>query len=362
MPSNQQGSLVFFGPSDPRGRTAPSMEWKRSRIDRSNPSSPFAKFVGNERAIKKLQVAAFQALGHPMHLMRDISFAIFGPASAGKTTLARIYAETVQLPFVEVSPKSIQKVDDLFDAIDDVLRFHNIPLIEETPGRYRLPPCVIFIDEVHALTDSVVQGLLKATEFNDAVMATESGKVVNTFNATWMIATTDEGKLFDAFRTRFNPVQLKYLTKPEVAKVIKLANPDLDDATCELVAHYNPRVPRKALEFARLMRMYAGMEVGQSMADIAQQVAEDEGIDRWGMHEVYLKVLKALKGGPVSRKRMATVVGRKDEEVERYIMPFLLTETDDQPALVSVSRRGYQLTAAGEAELRKRELTVVDAA
>jgi Holliday junction resolvasome RuvABC ATP-dependent DNA helicase subunit len=80
------------------------------------------------------------------------------------------------------------------------------------------------------------------------------------------------------------------------------------------------------------------------------------------MHEVYLKVLKALKGGPVSRKRMATVVGRKDEEVERYIMPFLLTETDDQPALVLVSRRGYQLTAAGEAELRKRELTVVDAA
>lgn len=356
MSQNTQGSLVFFGPTDPRGRKAPSMEWKRSRIDRTNPSSPFSKFIGNDRAIKKMQVAAFQALGHPNHLMRDISFAIFGPASAGKTTLARIYAETVGLPFVEVSPKAITQVDDLFKAIDNVLRGHNLPLIEETPNHYRLPPCVIFIDEVHALTDSVVQGLLKATEFNDAVMATESGKVVNTHNATWMIATTDEGKLFDAFRTRFNPVQLKYLTKAEVAKVIKMANPELDDETCGLVAHYNPRVPRKALEFARLMKMYAGMEVGASMADIARQVAADEGIDQWGMHEVYLKVLKALRAGPVSRKRMSVVVGRKDEEVERFIMPFLMTETEDQPALVSVSRRGYQLTEAGEDELRKREV------
>ena len=67
----QQNSLVFFGANDPKGRTAPGMEWKRSRIDRSNPKAPFSKFIGNDKAIKKMQVAAFQALGHPNHMMRD---------------------------------------------------------------------------------------------------------------------------------------------------------------------------------------------------------------------------------------------------------------------------------------------------
>ena len=38
----QQNSLVFFGANDPKGRTAPGMEWKRSRIDRSNPKAPFS--------------------------------------------------------------------------------------------------------------------------------------------------------------------------------------------------------------------------------------------------------------------------------------------------------------------------------
>jgi len=352
----QQNSLVFFGSNDPKGRTAPSIEWKRSRVDRSNNKAPFSKFIGNDKAIKKMQVAAFQALGHPNHMMRDIAFSIFGPASAGKTTLARLYADTVMLPFVEVSPKAVGSVDDLFNIINGVLIQSGIPLIEEEVKRYRLPPCVLFIDEVHALTDSVVQGLLKATEFNDAIMACESGKVLNTFNATWMIATTDEGKLFDAFRTRFNPVQLKYLSKAEVAKIIELAHPDLGVDVCALVAHYNPRVPRKALEFARLMKMYRGMEPDMSWEAIARQVASDEGIDEFGMNEVNLKVLKSLRNGPVARKRMATIAGRKDEEVERFIMPWLMSETDDQSSLVSISRRGYVLTDAGMEELRKRGL------
>lgn len=352
----EQKRYVFFGDKDPKGRPAPTMEWKRSRIDRSNPESPFSRFIGNDRAIKKIQVAAFQALGHPHHLMRDMAFSVFGPASAGKTTLVRIYADTVKLPFVEISPKSLGTVDDLFDKIGVVLAESGIPLEEQGAGRFELPPCVLFIDEVHALADGVVQGLLKATEFNDAVLATESGRVLNTHAATWFIATTDEGKLFDAFRTRFNPVQLKYLTRVEVARIVELAHGDLGPDVCRLVAHYNPRVPRKALEFARLMKMYKGMEPDLSWELVARQVAADEGIDEHGMAEVYLKVLKGLKGGPVSRKRMATVVGRKEEEVERFVMPWLMSETDDQAALVTMSRRGYVLTEAGEEELRRRGL------
>jgi len=352
----QQNQRIFFGPKDQWGGVEPTEEQRRTMVSRTSPDSPFSKFIGNDKAVRKLQTAAYKALGQFNHMMRDLAFSIFGPSSAGKTTIARLYAEAVNLPFVEISPKAIKTVDDLFKEVSRVLAEEGLPLVEVLRrGHYILPPVVILIDEVHALSEGVVQGLLKATEYNDAMMATESGKTVNTHNVTWMIATTDEGKLFDAFRTRFSPVNLKYLSKADVAKIVKLANPDLSDVVCSLVAHYNSRIPRKALEFARYMRLVKDMS-GGTWEEVAGQVAEDEDIDEHGMHAVHLKILRALGQGPIARNRIALIAGSKDEEVEKFILPWLLTETDDQQALVGVSSKGYTITEAGLAELERRDI------
>jgi Holliday junction resolvasome RuvABC ATP-dependent DNA helicase subunit len=354
-----QHELIFFGPNHIQNLPAPTREQKLWAIDRNNPKSPFSKFVGNDKAIRKLQAAVYSALGRENHVQRDLAFAIFGPASSGKTTVARIYAEAVKLPFLEISPKSIKKVEDVLSAIDNVLEKTVTPLAI-TNGKSSLPPMVIFIDEVHALSRSVVDGLLKATEHNDRTMVTETGIVVDCSDVTWMIATTDEGRLFDAFRTRFSTIMLQYLSKKDVAKIVKLNNQDLPDSVCDLVSHYNSRIPRKALEFARYMRMVKDMQPEKSWSDIAKQVASDEGIDEFGMHELHLRVLKALGQGPVARNRMSIVVGRKEEEVERNILPWLLTETEDQPAMISVSSRGYIITEAGIKELEKRNIPYND--
>ena len=352
----RQRCLWFYGENDPKRRSEPTDEQKRHLINRDNSQSAFSKFIGNDKAVRKLQAAAFKALSDPRHMMRDLAFAIYGPASAGKTTLAKLYANVVELPFCEISPKQVRKMDDVFNLVNSVLAPYDIALVGNG-NHYRLPPCVIFLDEVHALCDNVIQGLLKATEYNDAVMATESGRILDCKFATWFIATTDEGRLFDAFKTRFSPVHLNYLTKAEIAKIVKLANPYLEDSVCDLVAHYNGRIPRKALEFARYMNIVRMMNNGMSWEDIARQVADDEGIDEWGMHELHLKVLKALAGGPVASKRIPAILGRKKEEVEGYIMPVLMCATDDQPSLVSVSSKGYVLTDAGVEELRKRGIS-----
>ena len=346
---------VFFGDKDPQKAPTPSESERRKLVDRTNPACPFYKFIGNEKAVRKLQAVAFDALGRPDHLCRELAFAFFGPASSGKTTIAKLFARTVELPFVEVSPKSVKDLDGLYKEIARVCEVEGVPLIEVVRKNYFvLPPIVIFIDEVHALSDYMVQGLLKATEYNDATLVTESGKTINCFNVCWMIATTDEGKLFDAFRTRFSPVNLKYLTKPEVARIVKLANDDLPQDVCELVAHYNARVPRKALEFARYIKLVRQMDPSRTWGDVAREVAEDEGIDEFGMADVHLKILKALGQNPIAKNRIVNVAGRKAEEVERFIMPWLLTESDDQPALVTVTSKGYTITDAGLKELEKR--------
>lgn len=344
----EQPHFIFFGDGDVLKRKPPSEDEKLALVDRNTKDGPFSKFVGNDKAVKKIQVAAYHALGHPHHMMRDLSFSIFGPASAGKTTLARIYGDVVRLPFIEISPKGVKTLDDVYDFIDGVLSRAGIGLVDLDEGKNVLPPCVLFFDEVHALSDGIIQGLLKATEFGDAIMQTENGRILDTYAATWMIATTDEGKLFDAFRTRFNPVHLQYLGKKDVAKIVKNNHSDLSEEVCKLVSHYNPRVPRQALQFARYMKMYKKMHSEMSWKDIAKTVAKDEGINEYGYNEQQMKVLVSLRNGAVSKRNLSTLVGRKEDELENYIIPTLIAETEDQKSLINTSTRGYLLTKAGE--------------
>ena len=87
--------------------------------DRSRQSPlPLSRFVGNGRAKECLSRAAYAAWGRPNHCCADQSFALLGPSSSGKTTLARLFGETVMLPFVEVQPKSVRDSHDLFKTIE----------------------------------------------------------------------------------------------------------------------------------------------------------------------------------------------------------------------------------------------------
>jgi Holliday junction resolvasome RuvABC ATP-dependent DNA helicase subunit len=350
-----QRCRIFHGTSDPLLRPCPSEDDRREMVDRDNPKSPFSRFVGNAGAVEKLQVVAFDALGKEDHLCRDLAFSLFGPASSGKTSLAKLFAEVVGLPFLELGPKQITTLDDIFQEVSRKLKVEGVPLVEFTDRNYfLLPPMVIFIDEVHALSGHVVDGLLKATEYNDATLVTESGRTLNCYNVCWMCATTDEGKLFDAFRSRFSPVNLKYLNNKEISKIIKLNYPDLEEDVCDLIAHYNSLVPRTALQFARYFLMSRGYYGDISDLELIKVIANKEGIDDYGMRLVHLKVLTALGKNPISKNRMVNVTGRKREENDNYIMPWLLTETEDRPALVTVTGKGYTITDAGMLELKKR--------
>ena len=84
--------------------TSPTKQ-RRRLTDPDNPGCPLSRFVGNEQAKRVMQRAAYAAWGRPNHCCADLSFAMVGPASSGKTTLARLFGETVMLPFIEMPPR-----------------------------------------------------------------------------------------------------------------------------------------------------------------------------------------------------------------------------------------------------------------
>lgn len=354
-----------------------SNEFRKWLLDR--PASPFSKFVGNEKAIRRLKRSLFSALGRSDHSCPD-NLAFLGPASAGKTVLNKLCADVLSIPFVEIHPRSITTGDDLLQRIAESLDNFLLPSdpehgvahavrersiksvvtleLEPEGNKVVIPPCWILFDEVHALKKNVEQMLLKATERGDRTLVTENGWVVDLSNVTMAIATTDRGLLFDAFDTRFTKIHLRYYSKAEIANIVKIVNPEWSDEVCSLVSRYGGLVPREALGFAHEMRLENEMNPDSSWEEIAWIVAQDHGIDKLGMSLQRLEILKTLHDNPVSKSRMADVAGCKEEELVKFIMPPLMAKTPDQEPLVTVTSKGYTITEAGERELELRNKAV----
>lgn len=336
-----------------------SKEERRDIVSPDNPKFKLNKFIGNEEAVRRLSRAVFSALGRDDRCCSDYSFALCGPASTGKTYLAKLFAESLRIPFVQIEPQAIKKTHDIFLEIEKTLAEFDsrISLVEYEGGTYVLPPMIVFIDEVHNLKKNVVQGLLKATEPNDRMMVTEEGVEIATHKVCWMIATTDRGDLFDAFDTRFQKVNLRLYSMKEMAEIIKMNNPEWDDNICMLVAKYNSQVPREALAFARDMKVAHEMSSDdETWEEIAEIVASDHGIDKWGMTNTRVDILRILGQSPASASSLPFMVHVKEDELRKFIMPPLMSRTPDREPLVTVSSRGYSITKAGLDELNKRSI------
>jgi hypothetical protein len=141
-----------------------------------------------------------------------------------------------------------------------------------------------------------------------------------------------------------------------MAKIVQAHNPEWELSICRLVAHFCGRVPREALAFAREMQLEYNMNPYESWKNVAYAVAEDNEIDPYGMSYKRLAILKALGQGPVAEKRLPIIAGCKSEELEKFILPWLLATTEDQAALVTVSHKGYSITEAGLKELDLRKI------
>lgn len=337
---------------------APTMQECVELINPNNPASPFHNFVGQEPAKKKMGRVLLNALQRPNHCASDVSWLLTGPSSVGKTTLARIYAKILKLPFVEIHPKSIKSLNDIFDAINEKLveRKPFLEMVETTQNNYCVPPCVVFIDEAHTLNRLFQNGLLKAIEPKDRVLITEDRKYIDTKNVCFMIATTDPADLFDAFIGRFTELALNPYTKKEVAQIVQFNFPHWSIVESALAAHFQPRLPRKAIEFAKEMDMEKTINPQKSWHEVAVQVAEENQIDMHGMPLKHLELLKFISCRAYSKERVAIALNIREKELKSSVLPCLMNPTPDSPALVTISTGGIRLTYDGYLELKRRDM------
>lgn len=294
----------------------------------------FEDFPGQQEVKEKLKIFVGAAKGRGEALDHTL---LSGPPGLGKTTLAKIIANAMEVDFKATSAPAIDKKGDLA-AILTSLKPHS----------------VLFIDEIHRLSRHVEEYLYTAMEdyYIDIVTGEGLGARSMKFQLapfTLIGATTRAGLLNSPFRDRFGIVErMNFYDRVSLQQIVerdaKILNLTIQHGGAEEIARRSRGTPRVAIRLLKRVRDFAQV---QSDGVITQELANSAlnllGVDRHGLDPMDRRILQLIHekygGGPVGVETIAAALSEERDTIEEVYEPFLLQE-----GFIQKTQRGRVIT------------------
>lgn len=247
---------------------------------------------------------------------------LYGPPGLGKTTMAYIIANELEVNIKTASGPSIEKPGDLAAVLSSL-----------EPGD------VLFIDEIHRMPRFIEEILYPAMEdFTlDIIIGSEGATrniKIDLPPFTLVGATTKAGDLTSPLRDRFGIVnKLQYYTEEELTKIIKrtskVLEAEIEDEAAKELASRSRGTPRIANKLFRRVRDFALVEgKGSIDLEVTKKALDRLKIDRIGLDEtdkeLLLAIIEKFSGGPVGIDSLATAVGEETSTIEDMYEPYLI--------------------------------------
>ena len=294
----------------------------------------FDDFSGQDQVLEHLQVFVKAAVERDEALDHTL---FHGPPGLGKTTLAHILANELNVGIKVTSGPVLDKPGDLAGLLTN---------LEDRD--------VLFIDEIHRLSPIVEEYLYSAMEDYKIDIMIESGPNARTVQInlnpfTLVGATTRSGLLTAPMRARFGiSSRLQYYSTELLSTILQrsaqILNVPISFEAAIEIAGRSRGTPRIANALLRRVRDFAQIKGnGKIDIEIARFGLKALNVDAHGLDEMDNKILTTIidkfKGGPVGITTIATAVSESPETIEEVYEPFLI-----QQGFIMRTPRGREVT------------------
>ena len=312
-----------------------SLSPQEQELDKVLRPANFNDFSGQDKILENLKVFVKAAVLRNEALDHVL---LHGPPGLGKTTLSSIIANELKTNIRITSGPVIEKPGDLAGLLTNLEKGD-----------------VLFIDEIHRLSNVVEEYLYSAMEDYKIDIMIDTGpnarSVQISLNPFTLVgATTRSGLLTAPLRARFGiTCRLEYYDAKLLQKIIKrtakIVNTPIEDEAAAEIAYRSRGTPRIANSLLRRTRDFAQIKGnGVITLDIARYSLDALNVDKLGLDEMDNKILVTIiekfKGGPVGLNTIATAVGEEGGTIEEVYEPFLI-----QQGLLMRTARGREATA-----------------
>lgn len=300
---------------------SPGISPNDQSLDRAIRPLSLQDYIGQSEVKKQMEIFIGAARNRGEAMDHTL---IFGPPGLGKTTLANIIANELNVSIKTTSGPVLEKAGDLAAMLTNL-----------EAGD------VLFIDEIHRLSPAIEEILYPAMEDYQLDIMIGEGPSARSIKLdlppfTLVGATTRAGLLTSPLRDRFGIIQrLEFYSTAELCSIVTrsaaILGCEIDNDGALEIARRARGTPRIANRLLRRVRDYAQFRcdgvVDKSVSGLALDMLsiDSNGFDHMD-RRLLMTMIEKFAGGPVGIDSLAAAISEERDTIEDVLEPFLIQQ------------------------------------